>query len=303
MKKNRLNPFLFLLLLFNTFFSIAQDNMQEGVIRIKLNQETTKILESKGTTLIGKGQLMGIAKLDQAFLKSKAKKLKRVFPDAGKYENKHRKYGLHQWYELDFDANLTSKEMASEFNNIEGVEEIALKPNYSLYDHENKTNALEPLTSPPNDPSYNTQWGYNNTGQDGGTPNIDVNCPEAWEITTGQSDVIVAIIDTGMDPNHEDLAANMWINNDEIPNNGIDDDNNGYVDDINGYFFAENRSDVTSFSQNHGSHVSGTVGAVNNNGIGVSGVAGGDGNGDGVRLMSCGIFTDCLLYTSPSPRD
>lgn len=295
MRKIYLKKTLLLLLLFNAFLLVAQNETQEGVIRIKLEKETAEILESKSSFLNTKGEFKtGVTSLDQALSRSNISKMKRIFPNAGKYESKHRKYGLHQWYEVEFNASRSSQETASEFTNVDGIEEIALKPVYTLYtDNKKEVNTYDDiLTSPPNDPNYNTQWGLNNTGQNQGTNNIDVNCPEAWEITTGTPDVIVAVIDTGVDSNHDDLAPNMWVNDDEIPNNGIDDDNNGYVDDIHGYFFAGNRGDVRSFTQDHGSHVSGTVGAVNNNGIGVAGVAGGDGSGDGIRLMSCGIFTD-----------
>jgi hypothetical protein len=88
--------------------------------------------------------------------------------------------------------------------------------------------------------------------------------------------------------NHPDLAANMWVNTDEVPGNNVDDDNNGYVDDINGYGFGDNTGTIAP--DNHGTHVGGTVAAVTNNGIGVAGVAGGSGSGDGVRLMSCAAF-------------
>src|SRR6266568_3069413 len=88
----------------------------------------------------------------------------------------------------------------------------------------------------PNDPRYPELWGLNNIGQTGGKPDADVDAPEAWDVQTG-TDVVVAVIDTGVDYTHPDLAANIWTNPGEIPGNGIDDDGNGYVDDVHGYDF------------------------------------------------------------------
>ena len=122
----------------------------------------------------------------------------------------------------------------------------------------------------PNDPRFAELYGLDNTGQTGGTPDADIDAPEAWDIQTG-TDVVVAVIDTGLDYNHEDIVGNVWTNPGEIPNNGIDDDNNGYVDDVMGWDFVNNDNDP--FDDNdHGTHVSGTIAAVGNNAIGVAGV-------------------------------
>jgi len=123
----------------------------------------------------------------------------------------------------------------------------------------------------PDDPSFSQLWGLHNTGQTGGTPDADIDAPEAWDITTGSSSVVVFVIDTGVDYNHPDLAANLWTNPGEIPSNGIDDDGNGYVDDVYGIDTYYNDTDPFD-GDGHGTHVSGTIGAIGNNSVGVVGV-------------------------------
>lgn len=129
-------------------------------------------------------------------------------------------------------------------------------------------------------------WGLNNTGQNGGKVNADINAPEAWKQHVGRNDgPIIAVIDTGIDYNHPDLKDNMWVNTGEIPGNGIDDDGNGVVDDVYGYnAFADSGDPMDGHS--HGTHCAGTIGAVGNNGIGVVGV------NHKARLMAVKIFSD-----------
>ncbi len=123
-----------------------------------------------------------------------------------------------------------------------------------------------------NDTLYDELWGLNNIGQTGGTTNADINAPEAWQVTTGSRNILVGVIDTGIDFSHPDLAANIWTNPGEIPGNGIDDDGNGYIDDVHGYNFAYKTSNPMD-DHRHGTHVAGTIGAAANNQMGVVGVA------------------------------
>ena len=124
----------------------------------------------------------------------------------------------------------------------------------------------------PNDPYFDKQWHLDNNGQTGGTPDCDIDAPEAWEIETGDPNIVIAIIDSGVDDTHPDLIDNLWINEDEIPDNGIDDDENGYIDDYHGYNFYSDNNNIKD-NHGHGTYVAGVAGASTNNNIGVAGVA------------------------------
>ena len=142
---------------------------------------------------------------------------------------------------------------------------VYAEPNYIGY-----------LLEIPNDHNFSKQWSLHNTGQTFwndtfGSLDADIDAPEAWDIETGSEDVIIAIIDTGVDYTHPDLADNIWINEDEIPDNDIDDDNNGYIDDIRGYDIAVNDSDPID-PMGHGTACAGVASGVTNNGIGIAGV-------------------------------
>ena len=134
---------------------------------------------------------------------------------------------------------------------------------------------LTTLRTEPDDPQFSSQWQWLNYGQTGGLLDADIDGDEAWDITQGGvtaagDTIVVAIIDDGLDYNHEDIAANAWINHQEIDNNGIDDDANGYIDDIHGWNAYDDTPDV--WGQNHGLNVAGMIGAVGNNQIGISGI-------------------------------
>ncbi|SFD70049.1 S8 family serine peptidase [Pseudoalteromonas denitrificans] len=123
----------------------------------------------------------------------------------------------------------------------------------------------------PDDSSFAELWGMHNTGQTGGVDDADIDAPEAWDISTGSRDVVVGVIDTGVDHSHPDLAANAWVNLDEIAGDGIDNDGNGYIDDVHGINAITDAGDPMD-DNGHGTHVSGTIGASGNNALGVVGV-------------------------------
>jgi subtilisin family serine protease len=155
------------------------------------------------------------------------------------------------------------------------------------YNHSGHVESAEPdirlrPAVTPNDPQFTSgeQWGLNNIGQFGGSPDADIDAPEAWERFNSASNIIVAVIDSGVRYTHEDLAANMWINPGEIPANGLDDDANGIIDDVHGINAIANAGNPFD-DLGHGTHVAGIIGAVGNNGLGISGVAW------RVKIMAC----------------
>ncbi len=207
-------------------------------------------------------------------------KFERLFPACGRFEKRTREAGLDRWFIADFSKDVPVAKVAEYLSSSENVETVE----YSR--------ALEVASFPFNESerSQEYQWHYNNTGRvftSSTVAGADARVYDAWELCTGSPDVIVAVIDQGVKFDHEDLAANMWKNPGEIAGNGIDDDENGYIDDIYGYNFIDNNGTITFSEENsHGTHVAGTISAVNNNGIGVNGIAGGSGKGDGVRIMT-----------------
>ncbi|CAL2108717.1 S8 family serine peptidase [Tenacibaculum sp. 190524A02b] len=276
-------------------------------IHVRFNDNQTNKLDKKlkGKNLLrvsNKGYItLNDNEVDFCNKKFKAYSIKRLFRPAGKFEKKHRQHGLHLWYEIEFNAKENIDDVVRAYQKTtaieiaESVREIIFYDGYkkdkskiSIAKLTNQENEINLLVA-PNDPNYNEQWHYKNTGQ---SPDAiagnDINLEEAWKLETGSKQVIVAIEDTGFDVTHPDLKGNLWINEGEIPGNGIDDDNNGYIDDIHGYNFADDVGAIPAGK--HGTHVAGTVAAETNNGIGVAGVAGGSGNNDGVLLMSNTVF-------------
>ena len=159
-------------------------------------------------------------------------------------------------FQVPFSANV--EQIARELS-VQGGIEYA-EPNY-----------IYRIAAEPNDPGFSELWGLHNTGQTGGSNDIDINAPEAWADSTGDASTIIGIIDTGIDYRHVDLEYNIWRNPGEIADNGVDDDGNGWIDDIRGIDTYNNDADPWD-DEGHGTHVAGTIAARGDNGVGVAGV-------------------------------
>ncbi|MBS2100394.1 subtilase family N-terminal domain-containing protein [Carboxylicivirga linearis] len=267
------------------------DGKKKGAIRVKMNATLQASLKSIKSTR--KGVETGIVPFDAVSNQVSAKEMKRVFRFSPKFEERHQASGLHLWYEIEFDPTLDPKEVAKQYAQLDEVKVATVIPQVTLIGSEAIVNSSVSSTeSTFNDPLLGDQWHYNNDGsQSWAEAGADINLAKAWEIETGSSDVIVAIIDGGINVEHPDLIDALWTNDAELNGiEGIDDDGNGFVDDIYGYNFVLGQGNITTHY--HGTHVAGTVGAVNNNQEGVAGIAGGNGSNLGVRLMSCQIFTE-----------
>lgn len=276
-----------------------------GSIRVRVNEDLGSQLE-KARGEDGEINSVQVKSMSTVLLSSRVKSITRTFPYAGKFEARTRKAGLHLWYDVVFDETIPLTKAHVDFSKIPGVDEVELNRKKirfendpieilnSIEEFHMKRNEETSVELPFDDPRLEDQWHYYNAG---GTSvfllGADINVFPVWkDYTTGSDEVIVSIVDGGIDYNHEDLASNMWINTSEYNGSrSLDDDGNGYKDDIYGYNFVTNSGTISADS--HGTHVAGTISAVNNNGIGVSGIAGGDFKKGikGVRLMSCQIFS------------
>lgn len=261
----------------------------KGFMRIKLTEEPTSVIRSTSGNIA-----TGVKTLDSSLSSMGITSIKRTFPYDERFEERTRKEGMHLWYDIRFSENQNSTRAAKLIAETEGIE-IATPvrqihynavPSFSLPQVYETQNADTPF----NDPQLPKQWNYNNPGTETWQQKgADIRLFNSWTQYNGNPNIIVAIVDGGIALEHPDLKANLWTNSGEIPGNGIDDDHNGYIDDVHGYNFVSNSPNITP--HRHGTHVAGTVAAVNNNGEGVCGIAGGDGTiNSSVKLMSCQIF-------------
>ncbi|MHC1776484.1 MAG: S8 family serine peptidase [Lentimicrobium sp.] len=260
--------------------STPESAYYKGVIKIKLNESLARQLDENPAFIDADGIVkFGISSIDQLNGQHGVDNFGLPFGSPAhieKFTERHRAWGFHLWYKLYFDESIDVKSMVAAYR---ALGEVAFaEPEYRkvLVTQENpvfytpEETADRSVAWTPDDPRYNEQWHYHNTGQQNGTADADIDLPEAWEITKGNPEVIVCIEDGGINYTHGDIAANMWSGT--------------------GYNFVNNSPNVTS--HDHGTHVAGTVAAVSNNAVGVAGVAGGDGSGNGIRLMSCQVFTN-----------
>ena len=282
----------FLVFLGNLCAQHSQPPVENGKVIVKLVPSAVSAVEtrlrtlnqtSSDTTIIS----TGIRSFDIVSRRFRSTRMRRVFPDAGEYEAKHRQYGLHLWYEITIPEGENPETAANDYGLNENVQ--ISEPRYRI----RKYASPLPADEIPNDPNFYRQWNFNNTGQTGGKQGADIRLIDAWEkaksLGINNKNVIVAVMDDGVYHDHADIRANMWVNEAELNGvKGIDDDRNGYVDDIFGYNFVK-RTGTISFD-NHGTHVAGIIAAVTGNGIGVSGIAGNPDDGYGVKIMTVQIL-------------
>ena len=295
---------------------------EAGELLIKFAPEMSSILDQAqmSKTRSGKATRSGIPSTDEVLDILGSYSFERVFPVDANTEARTREAGLHLWYTVKFDKSTDLKAAAERLKQLGEVTKVQtngrIKRAYNtdskriyLSDKALQQKATRAAASgEPDDPGFAYQWHYRNLGagnygfenlndnQAGAEAGCDVNAVEAWKTCVGDPSIIVAVLDEGVMYTHPDLAPNMWCNPGETSQGAkADGDGNGYEGDLHGYNFVEESGNITWSDANdsgHGTHVAGTIAAANNNGIGVSGVAGGDGTPDsGVKIMSCQIFS------------
>lgn len=302
------------------------DDANTGELLIKFDPEMSDILDQTMTRAASSDGVMtrsGIPSTDEVLEILGGYHFERVFPVDSENEERTRTAGLHLWYLVKFDENTDLQEAANRLSKLGEISKVqanshikraySTQTKYRTYVSESALQGNAVATratdeAPFNDPGLGYQWHYNNVGSypfDAGlykdncyttsAAGCDVNCYEAWEKCTGDPNIIVAVLDEGVMNTHPDLQANIWINEGEEYNAGKDADGNGYKDDKYGYNFVDNTGVVSWMDTNdtgHGTHVAGTIAAVNGNGVGVCGIAGGDGTANsGVKIMSCQVFS------------
>ena len=305
----------------NSEITIPAD-AEAGELLIKFSPEMSDILDQAqlSKTRAGKATRSGIPSTDEVLDILGSYSFERVFPVDANTEARTREAGLHLWYTVKFNKGTDLKAAAERLKQLGEISKVQTNGRIKrAYNTDSKRiylsdKALQQKSTraaaegEPNDPGFASQWHYRNLGEGnydfenlnnnhvGAKAGCDVNALEAWKTCTGDPSIIVAILDEGVMYTHPDLAANMWCNPGEsVQGAQTDGDGNGYDGDLHGYNFVTESGDITWTDANdtgHGTHVAGTIAAVNNNGIGVSGVAGGDGTpNSGVKIMSCQVFS------------
>lgn len=305
----------------NSEITIPAD-AEAGELLIKFSPEMSDILDQAqlSKTRAGKATRSGIPSTDEVLDILGSYSFERVFPVDANTEARTRKAGLHLWYTVKFNKGTDLKTAAERLKQLGEISKVQTNGRIKrAYNTDSKRIYLSDkalqlkstrsaANGEPNDPGFTSQWHYRNLGEGnydfenlnnnkvGAKAGCDVNALEAWKTCKGDPSIIVAILDEGVMYTHPDLAANMWCNPGEsVQGTQTDGDGNGYEGDLHGYNFVTESGDITWTDANdtgHGTHVAGTIAAVNNNGIGVSGVAGGDGTpNSGVKIMSCQVFS------------
>lgn len=307
----------------NSEITIPAD-AEAGELLIKFSPEMSDILDQAqlSKTRSGKATRSGFPSTDEVLDILGSYSFERVFPVDANTEARTREAGLHLWYTVKFNKGTDLKAAAERLKQLGEISKVQTNGRIKrAYNTDSKriylsdkallqkaTRGAAAAEGEPNDPGFASQWHYRNLGegnydfeklnnnQVGAKAGCDVNALEAWKTCTGDPSIIVAILDEGVMYTHPDLAANMWCNPGEsVQGAKTDGDGNGYEGDLHGYNFVTESGDITWTDANdsgHGTHVAGTIAAVNNNRRGVCGVAGGDGTpNSGVKIMSCQVFS------------
>lgn len=305
----------------NSEITIPAD-AEAGELLIKFSPEMSDILDQAqlSKARAGKATRSGIPSTDEVLDILGSYSFERVFPVDANTEARTREAGLHLWYTVKFNKGTDLKAAAERLKQLGEISKVQTNGRIKrAYNTDSKRiylsdKALQQKSTrsaangEPDDPGFASQWHYRNLGEGhygfenlnnnhvGAKAGCDVNALEAWKTCTGDPSIIVAILDEGVMYTHPDLAANMWCNPGEsVQGAQTDGDGNGYDGDLHGYNFVTESGDITWTDANdsgHGTHVAGTIAAVNNNGKGVCGIAGGDGTPDsGVKIMSCQVFS------------
>ena len=281
-----------------------------GQVLVKFTPEVVEILENAGLTRGGELTRSGIPSLDEVLEIVGGCHIERLFPIDQATEERTRANGLHRWFVVRFDESLSTADVAARFAALGQVQKVDFNRTIKrAYNGKATPLTMEQLQAmshttraTTNDPLLAEQWNLINHGDKFNAGQIkksvagaDAGCEGAWERSRGDNSVIVAVLDEGIFIEHPELAENIWINEDEIARSESDNDNNGYCGDINGYNFVYDSGVITwsnVMDSGHGTHVAGVISAVNNNGQGISSIAGGDGTkGSGVKIMVCQIFS------------
>ena len=291
------------------------DEAAKGELLIKFVPEMSDILDHTFKSR-AMGSRSGIPSTDEILETLGAYHFERVFPVDPRTEERTREAGMHLWYLVKFDKDVNLQEAYNRLSKLGEISKLqcnryvqkAYNPNKRPLVLSQNNMGIATFSEGFNDPELSKQWGFINRGgysfENDWAKTIagcDMGCEDAWKKCTGDPSIIVAVIDEGVMVNHPDLEANIWVNESEVYGSDEDKDENGYKGDRHGYNFATDRGYISVTGNNdtsHGTHIAGTIAGVNNNGIGVSGIAGGDGTANsGVKIMSCQIFDDARLAT------
>lgn len=288
-----------------------------GQLLVRFDPHVAEILDKVGLTKSGPAAPMtrsGILSVDEVLDLVDGYSIERVFPADPRSESKAREEGLHLWYVVRFNEDCPVAQVAENLSRLGEVSKVEFNRTLKRASESKavpltaeKLRQLTTKTSSSafNDPLLADQWHLVNNGDLRPTKFVkdaDVQVEKAWtELGCyGDPSIIVAVLDEGVDVTHPDLKASMWVNEDEIWRSTEDNDGNGYAGDYHGYNFVQKTGVISTdskYDSGHGSHVAGVIAATNNNGIGISSIAGGDGSASGVKIMSCQIFSGMYAGT------